>query len=203
MKTYTINVAESFIEVAEAWNRGESINYPEGSFITPVDEQQAVADAIAEGKQSHDDLRSLIQALKAIDDNGAPPAIRAAAELIKGMWETAQNNELASDKRKALVWAEIHPKRNTQDTELRDRYLRRVVDYLVGEDICESRPNGWTLENLADTDSPLFGVVTADAIQKIRRRTKKPVIETRNERQLDIDIDMLKRIQEKLSKGRD
>ena len=166
MKTYTINVGESLEELDEAWSRCENLGY------STLEEQQAIADAIAEERQSHNDLRSLINELEAIDGNGAPPVIGAAAQLIKRMWETAQNKELSQAKRKALLWAEIHPKRNTQDREIRDWLLRGVVDYLVGEDICESRPNGWTVENLADPESPLFGIVTADAIQKIRRRTE-------------------------------
>ena len=129
MKTYTINVGESLEELDEAWSRCENLGY------STFEKQQAIADAIAEERQSHNDLRSLINQLEAIDGNGAPPVIGAAAQLIKRMWETAQNKELTKPKRESLLWAEIHPKRNTQNRESRDFLLRGVVDYLVGEDI--------------------------------------------------------------------
>lgn len=203
MKTYTMKVAESFTEVAEAWNRGESVNYPDTSFQTPIDEQQAIADSIVEGKHTHDDLRELIRTLQAMDDAGAPPAIRAAEALINRMWSTANEKELSPAKRKSLLWSDIHPGRNKQLTEERDLLLRRVVDHLVGSDICEKRPHGWTLENLADPDSPLFGIVSEDAINKVRRRTSNASIAIRDDQQLEIDIYMLKRTQEKLSQASD
>ena len=198
MKTYKATFPETWDEVREAWSKGESSTEAD-CFQTPIEAQQEIADAVADNRQTHEQLLELINTLSAMDTADAPPAIGAAANLLGRMYATAQDGELNQAKRKNLVWSEIHPGRNKLVTQMRDKCLRGVVDYLLHTDPCEQRINGWTLENLADPDSPLCGIVSDSAIQKVRTKvTAKQAWKVEDEPSLATALEMLQSFQAKL-----
>jgi len=189
MKTYTLTFPETWDEA----------NAEPDCLQTPIDVQQELADAIDSNEHTHEQLVRLINTLGAMNTPDAPPAIGAAANLLGRMYATAQDGELNQAKRKNLVWSDIHPGRNKLVTQMRDQCLRGVVDYLLHTDPCEQRINGWTLENLADPDSPLCGIVSDSAIQKVRTKvTAKQAWKVEDEPSLSTALEMLQSFQAKL-----